>query len=151
MPDFSKLMSTPTSEIHKPKPLPEGTFQGIIKSHKLDEAKTKEGPKPILELTCSFVAPMDDVDQDELTEALQGRPLNEITRRYTFWLTPEAQYRLVEFADSLGIAVEGRTLGEIIPELAQQPVYMSVVRVTSNRNPEEQFDSIDRLVTTIES
>lgn len=155
MPDFTKLLSTPTSEIHKPKPLPVGTYQGTIKSFKLEEQKTPkdtENPvKPVCNLVCGFVAPMNDVEQDELTEALQGADLSTKARNYTFWLTSDAQYRLVEFAASLGIPTEGRTLGEIIPELVNQPVYISVVHIDSTRNPGEKFDNIDKLASTVEA
>lgn len=152
MPDFSSLLSTPTSDIKKPVPLPEGTFLGTIKSYKLDEAKTKEGPKPICQLICQPNQAMDDVDPEALAESLAGGSITDKPgMNYTFWLTPDAQYRLVEFATSLGIDTEGRTLGEIIPELVNQPVYMSVVQIDSNRNPGEKFANVDRLASTNEA
>lgn len=150
MPDFSELLSKPTEEIKKPKPLPEGSYQVLISAHKYDEAKTKEGPKAIVRLTCRFQEAMDDVDEADLSDALQGEVLTTKSATYDMWLTPDAQYRVVEFAKSLGVETEGTTLGQIIPEFVNQSAMATVVQVQSNKPGQDDvfFSNITNLVGT---
>jgi glutaredoxin-related protein len=153
MPDFSALLSKPTSEIKKPKPMPEGTYMGLVLKQEYREADTpkdKENPKkPVCQYSVRLTEALDDVDQADLADALQGE---DITAKrpmdYDFWLTPDAQYRVVEFAQSCGVPTEGRTLGEIIPECVNQTVRVSVVKVQSKKPGQEDtwFANISNMV-----
>lgn len=152
-PDFSQLLAKPTDEIKKPKPLPEGSYQGNIQKYEFREADTpndKENPKkPVLTLHVKLTEAMSDVDEADLNDALQGENLSsKPAQRFDMWLTPDAQYRVVELCVSCGIPTEGRTLGEIIPELQNQMVTASVSKTQSKKDPEVFYSNIDKLVGT---
>lgn len=155
MPDFSALLSKPADEIKKPKPLPIGSYSGLIQKFAYEEAKTprdKENPtKPVVNLTIGLDQAMEDVDSEALAEWIaDGAQINGRTYDYTFWLTADAQYRVVEFAQSLGIDTSGKTLGEIISEFPNNPVIASVEHVQSKKAGQEDtyFANITNLVGT---
>lgn len=156
MPDFSALLSKPADDIARPVPNPEGTYFGIINDHKFDEAKTpndKANPvKAVCELHVRLTEAGDDVDAEALAEALAtteggigGRIYN-----YTLWLTADAQYRAIELCQSCGIDTSGKTLGECISELNNQPVIASIEHVQSKKPGQEDvfFANIATLVGT---
>lgn len=155
MPDFSALLSKPADEIKKPKPNPAGSYSGIIKKFAFDEAKTPRDTanptKPVCELAVGLTEPMDDVDaEDYAAWVADGGVLNARDFGYTMWLTPDAQYRVIELATSCGIAVEGKSLGEVIAELPNMPVIASVELVQSKKQGQEEvfFANITNLVGT---
>lgn len=142
-PDFSSLLAKPTDEIKRPKPLPEGTYSGIIQKFEFREVDTPKDTanpkKAVLSLTIGLTEALDDVDQADLGEALQGEPLSsKNVRPYDMWLTADAQYRIVELCQSCGIATEGSTLGAIIPELQGKSVNVGMVKVQSRKAGEEE-------------
>lgn len=143
MPDFSSLLSKPTDEIKKPKPLPEGSYSGIIQKFEFREADTPKDPvnpkKPVLTLHIALSEALDDVDQADLAEALQGEALSaKPAQRYDLWLTPDAQYRVVELCQSCGIATEGSTLGAVIPELQGKSVTCAGTKTQSKKAGQEE-------------
>ncbi len=136
--DFSQLLSKPAEEIKAPKALPEGSFLGLITAFKFDIAKTpndKEQPeKPVCDLTVKLQEAMEDVDAADLNEALDGQPLSaKPAMKHTLWLTPDAQYRVVELCENLGIPKEGQTLASMIPELVNKTVLVNLVKVQSKK------------------
>lgn len=154
MVDFSQLLAKPTDEIKKPKPLPEGSYQFLCTKYEFREANTpndKDNPKkPVVTLSLRYQEAMEDVDQADLDEALQGEALSSKATNYDLWLTPDAQYRIVELAKSAGVPVEGTTLGEIIPELVNQVFMGTVVKVQSKRPGQEDtfYSNVNSLVGT---
>jgi len=154
MPDFSSLLSKPTDEIKKPKPLPEGTYQVLCTKYEFREANTpndKENPKkPVVTLSLRYQEAMEDVDEADLDDALQGEDITQKSTNYDLWLTPDAQYRVVDLCKSAGIPVEGTTLGEIIPELVNHVYMASVIKVQSKKQGQEDtfYSNINSLIGT---
>lgn len=156
-PDFSALLSKPVSEIKKPKPLPEGSFELIITNYKYEEANTPNDTanpkKPVCNLALRYNQAMEDVDQADLNDALQGEALTSKTTNYTLWLTPDAQYRAVELCQTCGIQTEGMTLGQMIPELVNKTVIGNVVQVASKRagaKPDDKFANLASIVGPVD-
>lgn len=138
--DFNTLLSTPTDNIEKPKPLPNGTYRGVIfGAPAFREAGANQTPQ--VEFTVRPTG-SDDVDPAELA----GINLSEKVLRASFWLSKDAQYRLVDFAKSCGIGVSGRTLSEVISDLCMGTnVIMDVGSVASKRDPETYFNTVNNI------
>ena len=114
--DFRSLLDTPMDEIERPKPLPAGTYFGVVKTNKFDESSNKK--TPYVRFSIQATAAGEDIDQNDL----EGVELGKKTFNKDFYLTPEARYRLKDFLESLGISTQGRSLGECIPEALQAQV-----------------------------
>lgn len=138
--DFNSLLSTPTDNIEKPKPLPNGTYQGVIFGNPtFREAGQNQTPQ--VEFTVRPTG-SDDVDPSELA----GINLSDKMLRASFWLSKDAQYRLVDFAKSCGISVTGRTLSEVISDLCMNtPVVMDVGSVQSKRDADTYFNTVNNI------
>src|SRR5690606_11507716 len=111
-PNFQQLLSKPAEQIEKPKPWPAGTYRGMIKQREFGESGQKK--TPYCRLMVSALSPGEDVDAEALGQALKGKPISDRQFRRDYYLPPDAEYRLVELAESCGIAKGGRSLGELI-------------------------------------
>lgn len=153
MPDFSNLLAKPTADIKEPKPLPVGTYQGLLTKkeyREVDTPKDTEQPKkPIVSFSVRLDQAMDDVDQADLNESLDGGTLaNKNLRPYDMWLTNDAQYRIVELGNSMGLQAD--TLGELIESMVNQPVLVSLEKVQDRKDPNRWFTNITKLIGTVE-
>jgi hypothetical protein len=129
MVDFSSLLSKPLDDVKRPPALPPGTYTGVIAEHKLDESREKK--TPYIAFTIKGFQPGEDIDPADVTEI----DFSKRTMTTNFYLTPDAEYRLKEFIESLGIATAGRSFGETIPETTGLPVVMNVVQ-RPDRDPD---------------
>jgi len=129
MPDFSQLLSKPLDEVKRPTALPQGTYFGSVKSYELGESSEKKTPFVKVHFTLSHAG--DDVDQTELNGVdLAKRQLNT-----SFYLTPDADWRLKEFLESCKIDTRGRTFQSTLPDCINAPVMLDVVQRLNSRNP----------------
>lgn len=132
MTDFTKLLSVSVDEISKPLPLPSGTYLCQVKSQEYGETKSeKKTPFTLYILTPQ--EPMEDVDQDELTTALSGKPIQEKQLRATLYLSKDSQYRCKDFLTKCGIEMGGQSLGEVIPEAVGRMVLVNVTQKMSTK------------------
>jgi hypothetical protein len=136
MVDFSKLLSKSADEISKPKPLPVGTYSGVVQKYEYLEAKN-ENKTPYVRLTLGVTSPSDDVDQDDLAHA---GDISKKTLRKDYYLTEDSQYRIKELAEGCGIPTSGRSLGEFIPDLKNAQVLISVTHRSSQDGTEIYAD-----------
>lgn len=118
--EMMDLLRKPMNEIERPKLLPAGTYYGIIKSHELGKSTQKK--TPFVRFHVALTGAGEDVDQ----ELLEGIELAKKILRRDFFLTEDALFRVKDFLASLGIEVEGRSLGECIPEAIGQSVMLTV-------------------------
>lgn len=140
MVDFSSLLSKPLDEVEKPLPLPAGTYHGRILKYGVGET-TSDKKTPYVQFDFQIVAAGEDVDP----EALVKIDLSKKQMRNSFYLTPDAEYRLKEFINSCGISTAGRTFNETLPETINQPVLISVIQ-KPNRDGTELFSQIDKVI-----
>lgn len=141
--NFQHLLSTPVDSVEKPKPLPTGTYQGLIKSFEFLEAKNDK-KTPYVRFMLAFHTPGADIDTDELGKALGEKKLGDITKSKDFYLTPDAMWRLKDLIVALGIDTAGRGFDSTIPECVNQPVLIEVGQRNSP-NGEEIFNDINKL------
>lgn len=125
--DFSKLLSTPMDTVEKPKPLPAGTYLGMISKYEFGESKEKKTPYVRVFLNLSGPGP--DIDPEEVA----GIEWSKKQLRRDLYLTDDAIYRVKELLASVGVSVEGRTFGEAIPDILNAPV---IVEVTQRNSPD---------------
>lgn len=143
--NFRDLLAKPADKIKRPMPLPAGTYRGVIKAKSFDVSRNKG--TPFVRLTLQPTMAEADIAPEDLLEADGVTPINIAakTLRIDMYLTDDAQYRVVELANSLGIPTEGRSLGEIIEDFPNNNVIMSVTQSASTVNPEEIFNNVNKL------
>lgn len=115
--DFTQLLDLQVGSAKEPKPLPEGTYVGVIAAPpELITRKTMEGEKPVLQVTVALQEAL-DVDEDELSEAggllkSDGTPR---TVRNDFWITEDARFIFEQFCASLGLTGSYREAIQQVP------------------------------------
>lgn len=103
-PNFSSILDQPVNEIVKPKPMPVGSYIGIVDGiPRFDKSKVQK--TDFVEFNIKPMQAQEDVDQTLLGEALNGKALAEKKLRpLAFYLTEDAVYRLDSFLfEHLGI------------------------------------------------
>lgn len=138
--DFSKLLSKNTDTIEKPKPVPTGTYFAVVGGHRFDVSTKKKTPYVEFEITLQ--QPDEDVDPDALDLFGGSAKLATKKMNYTFYITDDAEWRLLGFLECLGLNTSGRTLGELIPETQGQPLKVSITHSVNERDPETPFANI---------
>jgi hypothetical protein len=135
--DFKSLLSKPSDSIEKPKLLPEGTYTGMIAKYEYAESKEKKTPyvRFLVRLT-GFGEDIDPTDQ-------VGIDLSKRELRKDFYITEDALHRLKTFWETCGIDGRGRTLSEIIPDLIQAEVMVTVGHRPSEDGKEVYVDLKD--------
>src|SRR5215467_10478912 len=127
-PDFSSVLDTPSSEVIRPKPLPTGSYQAMVKGLPRIDKSTRKGTE-YSEYTLQMQEPIQnddgenfDVDPDDLQTSLTKSngdvvPLRDRTLRHTLYHTEDALWRLKKWLNDLDIPEEdedgnSRTLRE---------------------------------------
>lgn len=121
-PNFAHLLNKPATEIEKPKPMPVGTYYGIVQGFAPMESPKQQ--TPFLRFNVKLLRAGDDVDQSELAAAKVKFGEKIVSK--DFYLTDDAEYRLVEFLESCGIPKEGKSLGEMLAESTNAEVQMEI-------------------------
>lgn len=130
MPSFSAILDEPASTTERPKPLPVGTYECIVKSRKYDKSAKKQ--TDYVEFGLTPMAPLDDVDQEALTEALSrldgsSKRLQDFSIRATFYLTEDAKWRLKKFLEDLGLDTDSEmTYGQLVENALNCSVLASI-------------------------
>lgn len=125
-PNFGSILDKPSSEVQRPKPLPQGSYIWLINGQpRYDKSAKKQTEFVEFNLKCLGTLQNDagesDVDPDALDAALtkpsgEKVPLNEKTTRVTFYLTEDAIWRLNKFLTDCGIDGEDKSLRQMIDE-----------------------------------
>lgn len=117
MSSFSSVLDKPSTEVGRPKPLPVGSYIGVVQGlPKIDKSTKKQ--TEYSEYTVKILQAQEDVDQDDLEVALtkaSGEKLNltDKTTKITFYHTEDSLWRLKQFFEHLDIPEEdddGETL-----------------------------------------
>lgn len=112
-PNFGALLDKPSSDIERPKPLPQGTYICVVKGlPKFDKSSKKQ--TEYVEFILQPLQAAEDVDQDSLTE--MGGIANK-TIRATYYITEDALWRLKKFlTEDLQIEEGDNSLRQMIAE-----------------------------------
>jgi hypothetical protein len=105
-PNFGSILDEAPTEVNRPKSLPTGTYTFVV--GRWEEGKSSQKKTPFVKFKMMPIAADDDVDEDELTEALTSADgtLNELKSKemsITFYCTADAIYRLDEFHEHCGV------------------------------------------------
>ena len=92
-PNFGSVLDKPTTDIERPKPIPQGTYVLAVQGMPRFDKSTKKQTE-FVEFTCKILQAGEDVDEDEL-KAMGG--IGDKTLKHTFYLTENSIYRLKEF------------------------------------------------------
>lgn len=112
-PNFGALLDKPSSEVEKPKPLPQGSYTVVIQGLPKFDKSTKKGTEYV-EFTYKVLAAAEDVDSDEL--ALMGG-IADKTMRDTYYITENSLWRLKEMLVNCGIEDDdNKSLRQMIEE-----------------------------------
>lgn len=105
-PNFGAILDTPSQEIERPKPLPQGTYTCVVNGLPRMDKSAKKGTE-FVEFNLNILAAGEDVDEDALSEmgGIAGK-----STRHTFYLTDASIWRLKKFLDDCGIEEEDLTL-----------------------------------------
>lgn len=139
MPDFRQLLSKPLDEVKRAPVLPAGTYYGVVKSYKVDEARFQndDGTKNIIQaVNVQLSHAGEDVDTEELAAAEAVKPLNQRFMVVELPLTGGNEYSTKMFYDSIGVSTAGKTWDTVIPEIVNAQVMLEVTKRVDKNNPE---------------
>jgi hypothetical protein len=125
---FESILDTPATEVERPKPLPAGTYDAIVKG--LPEyGESAQKKTPFVRFTLGIQAAGEDVDEEEIEE-IGG--LADKTIKTTYYTTPEALFRLTDFLENCGIDAEGKTVRQMIDETPNSSIRVVIAHRASD-------------------
>lgn len=108
-PSFADILRTNADEFKRPPTLPQGYYLCMVGKQSFDKSSKKQTP------LCRYEFKPQQACEDVAQADLEGINLDR-TLSDDFYLTAKATYRLTEFLRKCGLNVEGRELGEVVPE-----------------------------------
>lgn len=140
---FKELLGKKADDA-KPQPAyPAGTYYGKLGKYTFGDQNKNKTPYVRFNVTATGLG--EDVDEQEFNQL--GIKLGEKQFRLDFFLTDEADYRLKDFIQSLGIETAGKTFNELLPDLPGSDI-MFQLSMQAARNPDGS-DAEDRFVNFI--
>jgi hypothetical protein len=141
-PKFESILDTPVADVERPKPMPAGTYDCIVRGL-YEQGESSKKKTPFVKFTYAFQAALDDVDEDELREMLTDKdgnvtPITERTIKDTYYTTPDALFRLTDALEAMGI--EDLDKKSIRQALSETP--NASVRVVIGHRASEDGESI---------
>lgn len=117
---FESILDTPADEVERPKPMPAGTYDIVVKGL-YEEGVSSQKKTPFVRFTYGFLSAGEDVDEDELTQLLTDKegnvhPITERTIKDTYYTTPDALFRLTDTLENMGIDMEGKTVRQALDD-----------------------------------
>lgn len=137
--DFSKLLSKPMDSVEKPKPLPAGTFLGVISKYEFGESKDKK--TPYVRFFLNLTGPGPDIE----ASSVEGIDFSKKQLRRDYFLTDDAMYRLKDLLQSVGIPTAGRTFDESIPDTLNCQVIIEVTQRNNPTDPTQIFNDVGNI------
>jgi len=125
MANFQDVLNKPATDVKPPEPLPPGTYLCIVDGPG-EFAKIGQKQTDCINWKLKPMQAQPDVDQAALTQALQGKTLQEKMIRHRSFITEESVWRLKEFLAHLGVEEGSKTLGEMLPEAPGRQVLVTV-------------------------
>lgn len=119
MTSFSSILDRPSNTIERPKPLPVGTYLGMVKGLPREDVSAQK-KTPFVEFTIQLLQAADDVSVEDLQNALTSKNTGEVRalstcmQKATFYLTEDSIWRLQKFLSDLGLEDEDASLRQLI-------------------------------------
>jgi len=122
-PNFSSILETTIDSIERPKPLPIGTYTCIIQGQP-EYGESQQKKTPFVRFNLAILAAGEDVDQEEL-DAIGG--VTDKVIKDTYYLTPDALWRLQEFLANAGVPKDSTlSLRQAIEEVTNQQLLVVI-------------------------
>jgi len=117
---FESILDQRADEVERPKPLPAGTYDVLVKGMPEHGVSSKQRT-PFVRFTYILQAAGEDVDEDELAELLTNSKgekvaLSDRSIRDTYYTTPDAMFRLTDALTAMGIELEEKTIRAALDE-----------------------------------
>lgn len=108
--NFKELLQGKVEEAERPKRLPAGQYLATLLGHEYGASRRKKTPQ--VDFNWNITAVSEDVDEELLQDVkVEGKKM-----RGTFYLTPDAMWRLKEFFEELTGNVSGMSFAEMIED-----------------------------------
>jgi hypothetical protein len=140
-PNFGTLLDKPSSEVERPKPLPQGSYHCIVKGLPRFDVSSKKKTE-FVEFTLAVQSAGEDVDEDDLKNWMvkgdgSSRRIQDATIRATYYITEDALWRLKDFLQHCGIE-EGESIRAMIDESPNCEV-IAYIRHRASEDGEAMF------------
>jgi hypothetical protein len=151
-PSFESILDTPTNLVERPRPMPIGTYNCIVKGM-YEEGVSSEKKTPFVRFTYAFQSAGDDVNEDELQAVLTDKdgvvhPLGEKTIKDTYYTTPDALYRITDVLVKMGVIDpdndDGKTIRQALSETPNASIRIYVSHRTSTSDSQQIFADVKR-------
>lgn len=136
---FESILDTPADAVERPKPLPAGTYDAIVKGLP-EHGQSSQKKTPFVRFTYAIQAAGEDVDEEEL-EAIGG--IADKTIKDTYYTTPDSLFRLTDALENMGIELDGKTVRQGIDETPNASVRI-VVGHRSSEDGQQIFAEVKR-------
>lgn len=126
MASFESILDTPATQIKNPEALPVGSYLCIVDGPG-EFAKLGKNETDALKVNLKPIQAQADVDQERLSQVLDGGSLQDKKISTTFWITEESKHRVKNWCvDALGIEPENKSLRQLISEIQGKQVIAHV-------------------------
>ena len=136
---FESILDTPATEVERPKPLPTGTYDAIVKGL-FETGESAKKKTPFVRFTYTIVAAGEDVDPDEL-EAIGG--IADKIIKDTYYTTHDALFRLTDTLENMGIDLEDKTVRHALDETPNASIRIQIAHRASE-DGEQIFAEVKR-------
>lgn len=148
---FESILDTAADAVERPKPMPAGTYDCIVKGL-YEEGVSTQKKTPFVKFTYVFQSALEDVNEEELAEILTDKDgntqkLSEKSIKDTYYTTNDALFRLTEAMEAMGIDLDGKTVRAALGETPN----CSLRVVVSHRTPDgsdQVFAEVKRVMKT---
>ena len=140
--DFNTLLSKPIDDFKPPVPLPAGTYYGVITGRKIDVTKN-EKETPFVRFTVKLTHADPEVELD-------GIDLSKKSMNKDYYLSEAAGYRFKQLVESFGVSTAGKSLNEMIEEVLNQEVMLSITQRLNPKDPTAPpFNDINEMTAAV--
>lgn len=110
---FESILDTPVADVQRPKPIPAGTYDCIVRGLYEEDVSTQK-KTPFVRFTYAVQAAGEDVDPAELEE-MGG--IADKSIKDTYYTTPDALFRLTQVLENMGIEdLDTKTVRQALSE-----------------------------------
>lgn len=122
--DFASILDMPATDVERPKPLPVGTYFGVVQGLPEHDVSSKK-KTPFVRFTLAVQSVGDDVDEDDLKAFGDEGVIGKLIRS-TYYTTPDSLFRLTDFLEHCGIDPEGKSVRACIDETPNCSIGFSI-------------------------
>lgn len=146
-PNFGAILDRPSAEVERPKALPVGSYVALIQGQPRYGESSKKKTEQV-EFDLKLLQAMDDVDEDDLREALtrkdgSTKTLGDIKMKVTYYLTEDALWRLKDFLNHAQVEEGDLSLRQRITEAPGHQVGI-VIKHDPSDDGESVFAKVGR-------